>query len=273
MSWSKGYYCLIQYCPDLSRGEGANIGVLLFCPEKEFLGARMARGNDRIRRFFRSEGLDLDRINAMKGAIEDRLELEGRYITTREDLEQFIRTRANEIQITSPRPLKISDPKKNLRSLYERLVGGRARSRERRRLESRIASRFQEEGVDHLVQKNVKVDVPLFRRSLTVPFGFQNGRYNLIQPVRFVGLVRRATEANACRLATEGRSVKRHSDNLLGGRLQLMVVAQFSTAQQEESEVVRAILDESKVPFYLFGDIGRLVDEIRKTGRALPGRV
>ena len=37
MKPSKGYYSLIQYCPDLGRLEAANVGVLLFCPERGFL--------------------------------------------------------------------------------------------------------------------------------------------------------------------------------------------------------------------------------------------
>ena len=42
---NKAYYCLIQYCPDMSRLEAANVGVVLFCPEKGFLAARMSRDN------------------------------------------------------------------------------------------------------------------------------------------------------------------------------------------------------------------------------------
>ena len=37
MKPSRGYYCIIQYCPDLGRLEAANIGVLLFCPDRGFL--------------------------------------------------------------------------------------------------------------------------------------------------------------------------------------------------------------------------------------------
>jgi len=269
MSCSKGYYCVIQYCPDLSRGEGANVGVLLFCPERDFIKARTASGNDRIRRFFGPAVRDWNRVNAIKRGIEDRLEVEGRCIRTREDLEQFITTRANEIQLTSPRPLKVTDPEKDLHSLYDRLVGGRSRTREKRRLEARIARRFREEGVDHLVRKNVQVEVPVFRRTLKVPFGFRNGQFNLIQPVRFVDLGRSTTEAQACRLATEGRSLCSHIDTKFGP-LQLMVIGQFSNAQREESEVVRGILEESKVPLYSFEKLSRLVDEIRTTAQDLP---
>lgn len=271
MSYSKGYYCLIQYCPDLSRGEAANVGVLLFCPEREFIGAHTASGNGRIRQFFGSEGRDWRRIDAMKAAIEDRLEIEGKYIRTLSDLENFISMRANEIQITYPRPMKVSDPSSDLKSLFEKLVGGRARAKQRRRFESRIDHKFRREGVAHLVERNVRVDVPLFKRKLRVPFGFRNGRYNLIQPVRFVGVTRSTTEARACRLATEGRSLRNHSDSLLG-HLQLMVVGQFSSDQSEESEVVCSILNDSEVPFYRFDDLQTLVDEIRQTAQASHGK-
>jgi hypothetical protein len=63
---AKGYYSILQYVPDLERVEGANIGVILFCPEKRFLEVKMAGGNDRVRSFFGSNNLDLARIDAMK---------------------------------------------------------------------------------------------------------------------------------------------------------------------------------------------------------------
>jgi len=43
MSLTKGYYSIIQYCPDPSRLEAVNIGVALFCPELRFLRARFGR--------------------------------------------------------------------------------------------------------------------------------------------------------------------------------------------------------------------------------------
>ena len=44
----KGYFCLVQYCPDLARREVANVGVLLFSPEHDFLEARLVTGNQRV---------------------------------------------------------------------------------------------------------------------------------------------------------------------------------------------------------------------------------
>ena len=124
----RGYYSIIQYCPDLGRLEAANIGVLLLCPDLGFLKARMSRDNARIRHFFGDEGHDWTRINAFKSGIEERLEVEHDDIRTLEALESFISRRANLIQISPPRPMKVHDPEKDLDQLFKDLVGGQART-------------------------------------------------------------------------------------------------------------------------------------------------
>src|SRR5260370_42102191 len=127
MKPAKGYYSIIQYCPDFSRLEAANIGVLLFCPERCFLKARPARGNKRIKRFFGSEGQDWSRTDSFKIAVEERLDVENGAINTLEDLERFIATRANRLQIAPPRPMQVTDPEKDLDQLFHELVGGQHR--------------------------------------------------------------------------------------------------------------------------------------------------
>src|SRR5437867_7804765 len=102
MSTAKGYYSILRYIPDLERGEGANIGVVLFCPDLRFLRVRTARGNDRVRRFFRSSDLDLRRINAFKEAFEERVSSEADRFQTVEDFRMFIDTRANQLCLSEP---------------------------------------------------------------------------------------------------------------------------------------------------------------------------
>lgn len=76
MNATKGYYSLVQYCPDVARQEAANVGVVLFCPELSFLEARLASSNHRLRRFFGEEADQYRHLNAMKAALEDRLQVE-----------------------------------------------------------------------------------------------------------------------------------------------------------------------------------------------------
>lgn len=124
MAGHNGYYSLIQYCPDASRAEAANVGVLLFCPDLRYIDAKVSRGNDRIARFFHRGTFDAERINAAKQAIVSRLEVERDAFRTLDDLQRFIDTRANEIIVTTPRPVKVRDAAEDLTRLFSELVAG-----------------------------------------------------------------------------------------------------------------------------------------------------
>lgn len=126
----RGYYGLIQYCPDASRAEAANVGVILFCPEPHFIGARISEGNERIRRFFgKDRPFDWGRVDAAKRAIVARLMTSRAELRSVEDLNRFIATRANELQVTPLRSVKVQYPEADLDALFKELVGGRAPGR------------------------------------------------------------------------------------------------------------------------------------------------
>jgi hypothetical protein len=185
MNFSKGYYSVIQYCPDLGRFESANVGVLLFCPEQHFLQALTSGHNSRIIRFFGSEGHDWKRINMFKRGLEDRLQKEAAMIKSVEDLEQFIALRANVLQITSPNSMKVCDPEQDLRDLFEEIIGEPARPKRQRSLRHYIDEKLSGSGLEKKVVRDVKVAVPVLQKEVEIPFGYQNGRFNLINPVRF----------------------------------------------------------------------------------------
>ena len=64
----------------------------------------------------------------MKKALQDRLEKEHHSIRTLEDIQKFIATRANFIQITQPLPMKVIDPDKDLTELFEQVLGNPAKN-------------------------------------------------------------------------------------------------------------------------------------------------
>ena len=165
MKPAKGYYSVIQYCPDLGRFEAANVGVLLFCPEKHFIRALTSNNNGRIIRFFGSEGHDLARINTFKRGLEDRLQKEVSTIKSVEDLQQFIALRANVLQITPPNSMKVCDPEEDLRNLFEEIIGEPARPERRRSLRGYVSEKFSGAGLEKKVVHDVKVDVPVLQRG------------------------------------------------------------------------------------------------------------
>jgi len=227
MSETKGYYSVIQYCPDRSRMEAANIGVLLLCPDVGFVKARTAAGNDRIRRFFKGQEIDLARVNAAKRAIERRVEIDRESFQTPDDLVRFMDTRGNDILLTSPRPMKVGDPDAELAALFDELVGGRAR-RERREPEIPALDQvFRRDSLQSRVLFDHQVSIPVLRRPLRVPYAFRNGVLNLVKPQRFPADESRATSA-AMRLASEGELLHRHPEK--GERRQLIIVSAFEAA-------------------------------------------
>jgi hypothetical protein len=268
MKPSRGYYSLIQYCPDLGRFEAANVGVLLFCPERGFLKARTASTNARISRFFGSHGHDWKRINVFKKGIEDRLQREGGRIRSLDDLEQFIARRANRLQITPPRATKVIDPEKDLNELFRQIIGDSVPRPSAKSLQAWIRDAIRTAGIEKKIRPNVKVEVPVLQKEIEVPFAFQNGRFNLLYPVGFPSADPERSVTKACKFAVEGRSLHEHEDPRFGD-LQLFVIGKFRPGDLDSPVRVRRVLEENQVRLYRADELAMLIDEIRRTGKDL----
>jgi hypothetical protein len=264
MKPQKGYYSIVQYCPDLSRLEAANIGVLLFCPDSGFLKVLTSANNGRIIRFFGSAGHDWKQINTIKSGLQDRLDKEG--IRTVDELQHFVATRANSLQLTPPLPVKVQDPEKELRELFHEIVGEPAKRTQKTSLKKLLREKFDLAGLENKVIANVTVDVPVTGQEIEIPFGFQNGRFNLISPVRFGAADPQQSFRTACRFAVEGRSIYDHADKELGN-LQLVVVGQFRPNDDLSPKLVRRVFAESAVKLYSADEIPTLIEDIRRTGK------
>ncbi|MCH8251021.1 MAG: DUF3037 domain-containing protein [Planctomycetes bacterium] len=229
MSAFKGYYSVIQYCPDRSRMEAANIGVLLLCPETGFVKVRMDTGNDRIAKFFGRNSFDKARLNAAKRSIEHRVEIDPESFSTPEDLVRFMDSRGNDLLLTAPRPTKVQDPEAELTLLFQELVGGR----ERRATEPvgipRLDEVFLRSTLKGRVVLNPTVEVPVVGYHLKVPYAFRNGVLNLVKPQRFAGDERQAAEI-AGKLALHGDLLQRHPDP--GEPRKLIVVTAYQSAER-----------------------------------------
>jgi len=270
MNATKGYYSLVQFYPDLSRLEAANVGVILHVPERGFIRARMASGNDRVRRFFSGQDIgELEHINFIKQALANRLEVERHLFKTPEDLQRFAEQQANDLLVTRPRFVKVTDPEQALESLFVELVGGRGQRPERDEVEPirhLLKRTFQKEKLEPLLRRNVTVRIPAFHTELTIPFAFDNGACNLIQPYRFAHATPGGIRSAACQLAVQGSSLHREPDPKLG-QLQLLIVGAFRKQAVEEEGVVRDILNETGVKLFTWQRIAELTHKIRTTGK------
>jgi hypothetical protein len=222
MKPKRGHYSLVQYCPDPSRAEAANVGVLLFCPDAGFIEARTSAGNDRIRRFFGDKPFDPRQINAAKHAIEERLKVDREYFRTLEDLQQFVETRGNEIILTTPRPVKVFDPAQDLDQLFGELVGGRARrGKETKPIIPELDRLFRQSSLQDRIRFDEEITVPIVNRRMRIPYVWLNGEENYVRPEVFAGDSKPA-EREAERLAIEGDLLYRNPRD--GKKRRLVIV-------------------------------------------------
>lgn len=246
MNPTKGYYSVIQYCPDPARLEAANIGVLLLCPEVGFVRARTAAANERVAKFFGRDSFDPARLLAAKRAIEHRVVVDHDSFRTPEDLIRFIKTRGNDIVLTPPRPMRVADPERDLEALFKELVGGRARREHKRPLLPALDAVFRQPSLQGRIQLNSTVRVPTIGRTLRVPYAYRNGVLNLVKPQRFVDQEETAT-STAMRLAIEGDLLHKYPDQ--GEPRKLIVVPAFTSESHATSlrPRVDAVLTEYHV--------------------------
>jgi hypothetical protein len=186
MNAKRGYYSLIQFCPDPSRAEAVNVGVLLFCPELGFIAARNRRDNNRVKILVDPDTVDKASLNTAKQAIENRLEVERDTFKSLEDLQQFVNTRANILKLTPPRPVKVFDPAKDLEQLFKDLVGGIAREKSTHRSYSpKLKSLFNDLKTEGKAELNLDIKVPVIGNILHIPYKFNNEVPNFIKPCSF----------------------------------------------------------------------------------------
>jgi Protein of unknown function (DUF3037) len=272
MNATKGYYSLVQYCPDVARHEAANVGVVLFCPDLSFLEARIASSNHRVRRFFGEEADQYRHLNAMKQALLDRFRIEAADFRTLENLQQFVETRANKLILSNPKPVKVFNPQEDLAALYQELVEDVKKPLSEQAaipLRKRLDNALNQERLKPRTQRDVTVEVPAIRRPVKVPYSFQNHRFNLIQPAEFnQQSLARVTNA-ACKFAVEGRSLFEHPHPQFGD-LQLIVVGDFRPGDQEGPQIVHDLFGEYNVRLFTDNSVDNLAEEIAAHGKPVP---
>lgn len=256
MTYHQAWYSLIQFCPDRSRAEAANIGVLLFCPELGFAQAKTAHGNDRVRKFFGKGSFDAERLAIVKTALEERVAERYDWSEGLPDLERFIGTRANDILLTTPRSMKTADPVADLAELYDEVVGGRARSdRTRAPAEFQALGRgLRQPALRDRIRFKQVVSIPELGKELQVPYAYQNGVLNLVKPHLFSKSPDRARR-DASELAVEGGFISKHDQRLI-------IVPAFARGAEDARESVDAIFAELRIRVVHGDQVDAFIEEV-----------
>ncbi len=119
---AKGYYSVIQYCPDRFRAEGVNVGLVLLCLEPHALRVQMTQKFDRVRKLFAISKQDLNSLKIATEAMKSRIASATVDWRTAEELAAFAGSRANDLRLTEPRLAKIADIDTDFERLFSELV-------------------------------------------------------------------------------------------------------------------------------------------------------
>lgn len=235
----KGYYSVMQYCPDPSRGEAANVGVVLLTEQPHTITARTSDTFARVKRFFRPDERRLARIMDAVRANAARLQNSAEEVRTLADLDHFSRTMGNDIRLTPPLVVRVEDAQRDLLNLYDELVGDSLVSPARRPvvLPTSINRVFEELTKEKKITKPGHVSIPLLGRKLHIPYAYRNGVLNYVKPTLFAD--ESDTTERAARLAVEGDQIRKHPIEDLSGHVprRLIVVSSASSDLKAEAAV------------------------------------
>lgn len=112
---------VVQYVPDIVRGEFLNIGVFLFSPQENYLGCLFTDDFRRVKRFHPQA--DLDFLRELQQDFEQQIDEHS------DELESYLRwmeqSFSNMVQIAPVRACLLRDPASEIQDLFNRYVGAR----------------------------------------------------------------------------------------------------------------------------------------------------
>jgi Protein of unknown function (DUF3037) len=255
MEYSQGRYTLVQYCPVPERLEFLNIGLALVVPSRSFVKVRLAQGDSRIVKLFGKQSKSyLDAIKASFAVrLRDQLE------SGAERFEEFSAKRANEIRVSRLLPIQVQDVEADFERLFNELVGDdRPRHREPR-MRRKLREAFVKNKVEQFLDKPEDVALPEYGLTVSVPYGYQNGCYNLIDGMRMPADVNDGLR-EAGKRSMEGGLIWKHFSK--HDQKRLVVVGDFKNQPNEFYHAVRSQFDESNVDLYRLDDLRPLLNDI-----------
>ena len=239
----RGFYSLIQYVPDVGRGEGANVGVVVVCPALGKISVRMSENNEGPKRRFLASSFDQARLTQAKVALAGRLYSELSAVPTLERLKLFANLEGNALSLTAPRTVVVDDLEQCATELFQELVFLPATERDRGRLPQ------MRKLVDFLNKRGAPIDesasliVPVSGERLKVSFSYLNGAKHYVHPQGFPRNIDHGVE-RAQKLGAQGALLFRASENK-PVRDRLVVVGRF--ADKGAIDVVAELLEKLNV--------------------------
>lgn len=262
MKRHNGTYAIIQYSPVPERLEFLNIGILLIVEGLGYVGVRFAKGQSRIERLFGKQSkLYLD---AVKASFESRVLQDFSRNMDKEHLATFSKKRANGMRLSPFMAVAVEEAEVVLDELFRDLVGEDEPAKREPRIRRKLREYFSKNGVEHYLQAPDPIELPEYGIRIDVPFGYQNGCYNLIDGMRLPEAPGESLR-EAGKRAMEGALIWKHFGSL-ENRKRLVIVGDFAKQSQEFYGAIKGQFEDSNVKLYRLDDLAPLVADIKENG-------
>lgn len=119
---ARGFYSVVQYCPDRFRAEAVNVGMILLCVDPHAVRVRMTDNYDRVSRLFSTSKSELKNLKLSVLGLRNRIEQSIDELRTPAELATFVASRANDLRLTEPRLVKLDDMEVDFERLFSQLV-------------------------------------------------------------------------------------------------------------------------------------------------------
>lgn len=262
---ARGFYSVIQYCPDRFRAEAVNVGLVLLRFEPHAVCVRIENNHERVRKLFGLARPELKDLALATQGLKSRIEKCADDFRTEEDLAAFAATRANDLRLTEPRLAKLANFEEDFDRLYSQLVEQLATEKRTHqtaaeKLPSRLQELFSRLSAEKKLWTPGKITVPVFNSEMEIPYAYQNGVVNYIKPHVFPETKR--AEGQAARLAVNGDLIQRNPVD--GETRRLIVVSARETPEQEKAidNHIAPLFEEYHVRLIRPDDVDEFAEEV-----------
>lgn len=265
---ARGFYSVVQYCPDRFRAEAVNVGLVLLCVDPHAVRVKMTKSHDRVRKLFAIGQAGLKNLKVSTQGLMTRIENSTDELRTPEELAAFAASRANDLRLTEPRLAKLDNVEDDIERLFTQLVEQHSTAALAEALPAEVLPPELGEVFYRLQQARKiwrpgTITVPVYKRKLDIPYAYRNGVVNLVKPHVFPGTKR--AETQAATLAVNGDLIQRHLVD--GEKQQLIVVSTQETPKQEReiSEHVEPLFREYGVRLIRRQDVDAFANEVEQS--------
>jgi hypothetical protein len=265
---ARGFYSVVQYCPDRFRAEALNVGLVVMHLEPHAVRVRMTENFRRVRKLFAMGKPEVTNLKLSTDGLICRIESSQNELRTSDDLAAFAASRANDLRLTEPRLVKLDDIDADFERLFAQLVEQHSatvltETLPAEALPARLDEVFTRLQQDHKLWRPGTITVPKSRRKLDVPYAYKNGVVNLVLPKAFAET--NHAESQAETLAISGDLIQRYPID--GEKQALIVISTQETPKQahEIDEHVAPLFTEYGVRLIRPADADAFANEVERS--------